>query len=229
MVSQAVWEQAEENRQPIDFVEAIQNEAEEFLSENGGLISNLFKVQSANKWLDESKTRPAPKTLFDEFWFEGEICILFADTNVGKSILAVQIADNISKNKKEAFLPPEIKAQPIIYFDFELSDKQFEARYSVKSGDYFANHYEFSDNFLRAEINPDNYLPERFETFEDYLNFSIQQSIAETGAKILIIDNLTYLRNGTEKAQDALPLMKHLKTLKSKFDLYSSFSTHAET
>jgi len=41
----------------------------------------------------------------------------------------------------------------------------------------------------------------------------------ETGAKILIIDNLTYLKNETEKAKDALPLMKHLKALKSKYRL----------
>src|SRR5690606_40367234 len=38
-------------------------------------------------------------------------------------------------------------------------------------------------------------------------------------AKILIIDNLTYLKNETEKAKDALPLMKHLKALKSKYGL----------
>jgi RecA-family ATPase len=34
MISQAVWKQMEENRQPIDFVEAIKNEAETFLNEN---------------------------------------------------------------------------------------------------------------------------------------------------------------------------------------------------
>ena len=35
----------------------------------------------------------------------------------------------------------------------------------------------------------------------------------------MIIDNLTYLKNETEKAKDALPLMKHLKALKSKYNL----------
>ena len=48
------------------------------------------------------------------------------------------------------------------------------------------------------------------------MNFSIEKSIIETGAKILIIDNLTYLKSATESAKDALPLMKHLKALKSK-------------
>lgn len=35
----------------------------------------------------------------------------------------------------------------------------------------------------------------------------------------MIIDNLTYLKNETEKAKDALPLMKHLKALKAKYNL----------
>ena len=40
-----------------------------------------------------------------------------------------------------------------------------------------------------------------------------------SGAKVLIIDNLTYLRNETEKAHSALPLMKQLKRLKTKHRL----------
>jgi RecA-family ATPase len=182
-------------------------------------FQNLFKIQTANLWIDEAKLRPAPKTLFGEFWYEGEVCILFADTNVGKSILAVQIADNIAKGEIFGLLCSETKAQKVIYFDFELSDKQFEGRYSEKANDYFTNHYSFSENFYRAEINPDNFLPDRYETFEEYLNDSIKYAVANTGAKVLVIDNLTYLRNETERAKDALPLMKHLKALKNKFDL----------
>jgi len=69
-----------------------------------------------------------------------------------------------------------------------------------------------------VEINPDATIPEN-QTFEDYLNHSLERSITETGAKVLIIDNLTYLKNETEKAKDALPLMKHLKALKNKYGL----------
>mgnify|MGYP000846718966 CR=1 FL=1 len=41
----------------------------------------------------------------------------------------------------------------------------------------------------------------------------------KTDAKIVVIDNTTYLKNETEKAKDALPLMKHLKTLKTRYNL----------
>ena len=61
-------------------------------------------------------------------------------------------------------------------------------------------------------------MPEN-QVYEDFLNYSLERSISETGAKVLIIDNLTYLKNETEKAKDALPLMKHLKALKNKYGL----------
>ena len=57
---------------------------------------------------------------------------------------------------------------------------------------------------------------------------SLVRCITETGARILIIDNLTYLKAENEKAKDALPLMKHLKALKSKYSL-SILATLAHT
>ena len=102
---------------------------------------NLFAVQTANMWMNEAKSRPVPKMLFGEFWFEGELCILFADTGKGKSILAVQIADSISRGERVNSFTLEAARQKVLYFDFELSAKQFEARYSQKFGndDYFSN------------------------------------------------------------------------------------------
>jgi len=152
--------------------------------------------------------------LFGELWYEYELCILFADTNLGKSILAVQIGDSISKGKAIEGMALEAHPQKVIYFDFELSEKQFENRYSK---DFF-EHYVFSDNFYRVEIDPDANIPE-FLDFESYLNNSLEQTIIETGTKVLIIDNLTYLKSETEKARNALPLMKHLKALKAKYGL----------
>jgi RecA-family ATPase len=179
-------------------------------SENFG----LFNVKNGNEWIEQAKGRPVPKMLFSEFWHENELCILFADTNLGKSILAVQIADSISKGEAIQGFKLEAEAQKVLYFDFELSDKQFENRYSDK----FENHYQWNESFLRVEIDPNAEFPEN-QTFEDYLNESLEKTIIQTGAKVLIIDNLTYLKNETEKAKDALPLMKHLKALKSKYRL----------
>ncbi|GAB3509073.1 AAA family ATPase [Emticicia fontis] len=194
----------------------IIDETNKLLEQNSSLSEKkgLFMIKSANSWIDQAKSRPIPKMLFSEFWYEGEICILFADTNLGKSILAVQIGDSISKGESIRAFRLEAPKQKVLYFDFELSDKQFEIRYSTN----YQLHYKFDNNFLRVEIDSDAVIPEK-QTFEEFLNSSLERSIIETNAKILIIDNLTYLKNETEKAKDALPLMKHLKSLKSKYNL----------
>jgi hypothetical protein len=179
-------------------VEEIITEAERLLEQGNEARESkgLFTVKDGNRWIEQAKTRPIPKMLFGEFWFE------------------VQIGDSISKGEQISGFKLETHKQPILYFDFELSDKQFENRYSIQ----FEQHYNWDKNFIRVEINPDATVPEN-QSFEDYLNYSLERSIIETGAKVLIIDNLTFLKNETEKAKDALPLMKHLKALKNKYGL----------
>ena len=176
--------------------------------------ADLLEVKTANKWIEQASKRPIPRMLFSEFWFEQELCILFADTNVGKTILAVQIADSISRGQSIPGFKLETKAQKVIYCDFELNDKQFQSRYSRN----YEYPYQFSDNFLRVEINPDADFPED-ASFEFALSNAIERVITDNGAKIVIIDNITYLRHENERAKDALPLMKHLKRLKSKYNL----------
>jgi archaellum biogenesis ATPase FlaH len=197
-------------------IEDIKSEAEQLLKlgNEANESKGLFTVKTASRWIEQAKTKAIPQMLFGEFWFEGELCILFADTNLGKSILAVQIGNSISKGEQIRGFKLETQKQPILYFDFELSEKQFENRYSIE----FEHHYNFDNNFLRVELNTDATIPDA-QNFEDFLNDSLEQSIKDSGAKVLIIDNLTYLKNETEKAKDALPLMKHLKALKNKYGL----------
>ena len=176
--------------------------------------NNFFTLMPANSWIERAKTKPIPQMLFGEFWFEGELCILFSDTNLGKSILGVQIGDSISKGIAISGFKLEANKQPILYYDFELSEKQFEERYSMQ----YTNHYNFDNNFIRVEINKDAEIPDNIP-IDDFLYQSLEQNIVETGSKILIIDNITYLKDDNEKAKDALPLMKYLKSIKSKYNL----------
>ena len=175
----------------------------------------LFTVKSANQVIDEAKNRPIPCKLFGQLWFEGEVEIMFADTNLGKSILAVQIADAISSGKRALEMEMNAKPQMVLYCDFELSDKQFENRYRGDDG----SHYTFSPDLMHVEINPDvvDY-PDGCD-FEDYVKLSLEQIVLDRGAKVIIIDNLTYLSRETEKAKDALPLMKWLKSFARKYGL----------
>jgi RecA-family ATPase len=182
--------------------------------------SSLFNSKSANQWMEESKTKPIPKMLFDEFWNEGELCVLFADTNQGKSILAVQIAESIASGLAIDQFSIGVKAQKVLYFDFELSDKQFEARYSqeLEGSDFYTNHYTFNPNFIRSEINSDC-TPDSSLSYDDWLLQSIEKEAINNRVKVVIIDNITYLNSNLEKSKDAGPFLKKLLRLKVKSEL----------
>ncbi len=181
--------------------------------------ANMFIIKPANQWIAEAKDKPIPRMLFGELWYEGEICILFADSNLGKSSLAVQIADSITKGKSINPFTLEAEAQKVLYFDFELSDRQFISRYSTVQWGSYTNIYKFDEKLSRVEINPDGCQANNFAEFEKILIASIEDAIVETDTKVLVIDNITYLKSDNEKAKDALPLMKALKTLKEKYNL----------
>ncbi|HIC32092.1 MAG TPA: LuxR family transcriptional regulator [Flavobacteriaceae bacterium] len=166
-------------------------------------------IKKTKSWIEEAMKRPIPNMLFSEFWYENELCILFADTNLGKSILAVQIADSLSRGKPIYGFKLEAQPKKVLYLDFELSDKQLENRYSID----YTKHYSFSDNFLRAELNSELTLPKECNTIEDYICDTLEQTVYNNNVEVLIIDNLTYLNNDNEKAKYALHLMKLLKKL----------------
>lgn len=174
----------------------------------------LFNVRSANQCIEDAKKQPIPKMLFDELWHEGELHILFAETGVGKSILGVQAGDSISKGIPIPGLGMEAEKQIVLYFDYELTDKQFENRYSNN----YEEHYSFDENFKRITINPDAEIPT--DKFDEFLFIQMEECIKEYDAKIIIVDNITWLRTeSTEKAKDALPLMKALSKLKRQYGL----------
>jgi hypothetical protein len=174
---------------------------------------NLFTIHTASHWLVLNQNTPVPPMLFGEFWHQGELCILFADTNAGKSVLAVQIGNAIAgRHCMEPFgWAPQSN---VVYIDFELSAKQFQARYTHNEVIY-----QFSDGFYRAEFNPAADMPLDFTDYDEYMNSVIEYAITATGATVVIIDNITCLRSGTEHASKALPLMRHLKALKTKHRL----------
>jgi RecA-family ATPase len=176
--------------------------------------NSFLNIRPMNDWINEAKNQKTPSKLFSNFWFESEMVILFASGGVGKTILAYQIATGITEGKKILIFEPEIIPQPVLYCDFELSAKQIEGRYSKD----WQDHYIFNDYLLRAVINTDSEIPDNVK-FEEFIIQQIEQAIIKKGAKILMIDNITILRDDQEKAKDALKLMKQLNQLKAKYQL----------
>lgn len=172
----------------------------------------FFTIKSANEWMAEAKMLPPQKKLIGTLFFENETSILFGETNSGKSIAAVQFADCISRGK--AFGPLENTAGPqvVVYFDFELTQRQFSIRYT----DETRCEYVWSNNFNRVEIDPDADYPEG--DYCQYICDEIEQVMLKAGAKVGIIDNITFLNDELEKSKGALPLMKQLKIIKRRHD-----------
>ncbi len=178
---------------------------------------DAFIIKRAADWMKPTrgKKQSAGGKLFDHFWYEGELCIMFADTNVGKSILAVQIGDSLSRGEAIPGFDTARPAQRVLYFDFELTAAQFERRYSSADDGI----YPFAPNFYRLVFNPESVGARRFATYADYLNNGIENVFVTTKAHVLIVDNITCLRSGTEAAASAISLMKNLQALKNKYGL----------
>ena len=175
---------------------------------------SILISKPVNEWLDIAKDLPIPKMLFSELWYEGEICVFFADTNAGKSILGVQIGNSIATGEPIPGFKLGAVKQPVVYFDFELNEKQFQYRYSA---DYEENYY-FAPELIRSVIDCEAPLMDGAD-FEAALKESITYEVLRHNAKVLIIDNLTYLNSENEKAKEASALMKYLKRLKTRLGL----------
>ena len=180
---------------------ALTAEIDSAFTPGGAAEIGMLTLKSANQTIEDASKRPDPEQLYLELWYEGEVCCLFADSNLGKSIFAVQMAEEIARTAK------------VLYLDCELSDKQFQLRYCNPETN---ERHIFPDNLVRAEVNP---YAIGAENYEDAIIRDIEAAAEKTGTKVIIIDNLTYLCNSSDKSVDAGIFMMKLMALKKKKDL----------
>lgn len=185
-----------------DYIGSIRNELAKVDQLAASVPDNIgmFTIKTANRTIREASLRANPDPLWLSLWYEGEVCCLFSDSNLGKSIYAVQIATSIAEKQK------------VLYFDFELSDKQFQLRYTSEQNEL----YRFPENLYRVEINRESL---DIANFEETVINNIERAAITTESKVLIIDNLTYLCLASEKGDAAGALMFRLTALKKKYNL----------
>lgn len=174
--------------------------------------------RTAAQRMMEAKNQEPIKSLLGGIWYTGELHILFGDNNTGKSIWATQIADCISKGKNVFnILPNETPASKVLFYDFELSDKQFEKRYMNGTG----QPYDFSDHLHIDNINfQELYEANPNMNTDDLIINKIETDILQLKPNVVIIDNMTYLKTETtQEAKVALELIRKLNQLKRKYDI----------
>ena len=177
------------------------NDKEGFVNKTISEELDLWGMK-ANEVMEKAAKLKDRLCLYKKLWNEGEICVLFAKSNHGKSILAVQIAEEIARSGKK-----------VNYLDYELEAKQFQQRYCNEKT---KENYKFSDNLFRAdlsvdlELNSEGRVKRFFEKIEELSQF---------GIKIFILDNITSLVDRIENGDVILEFMRNLKRLKEKYEL----------
>ncbi len=165
----------------------------------GGENIGMFTIKTVNRTLKDASLRPNPDPLYHELWYEGEVCCLFSDSNLGKSVYAVQIGEEVAVT------------QNVLYVDCELSEKQFQLRYTDSiTGEL----HRFPAGLYRAEINP---MSLDVKDYEEKILAHIQEAMIKLNCKVAIIDNLTYLCNSSDKGVDAGIFMMKLMNLKKQY------------
>ena len=162
------------------------------------------------------KERRPPQPLFDAFWREGELALLFSEPGDGKSVLAVQIADALARGEPithrtgaaDRHLQRK-KPQKVLYIDLVLSEKQFGER-------YFG--YKFAPGLYRDV--PAN--------GQDLFSM-VKEMVAAYGFKAVIIDDLSLVSRTADGTREALALMHGLRqlTLESSVSVLVLADTYA--
>ena len=151
----------------------------------------------------------APRQIFGNFLYEGELSILFGDAGVGKSILAYDIAFFVSGggHKWEGLESPNIST---LYLDLGMSTKQFVSRYKT------AEPY-IPDTFHRAMIDSTK-LSEK-EILPEVTRLIVGTQSTDYPPKFIIVDNITNGFGTMTAATKMRDLLSELKNLKEKFGL----------
>lgn len=186
----------------------------------------MLETHPVPEWLDLAEHFEPAGHLFGQFWRRGEVAILFGGTGTGKSALATQIGESLARGRGIApFDGPDVVAveqQRVLYVDFELQLNQFAMRYARTAADGVRTEpfYEFSPEMIRCELAWDGQVLERYHGFSDMFFTALFNAIDEQQAKIVIVDNITFLdRTSTSNANTALFIMRALQQLRRQSDV----------
>ena len=205
--------------------ERARKESEKFVP----MAATMLETRAANEWLTDKLIQRPPSKLFGDLWREGEVVVLFGETGVGKSVLAVQIAENIARGNKNS--PPglrrgadassagwsaaeaagQTKPQKVLLLDFELTKQQFTERYSAPSPIPGKLPVIQTFKFQRTAIGWDGYLPPAFKDVHEFMLHSISQEVERLGSRVVIIDNISYLAKNVSSHTSCLRIMKTLR------------------
>ena len=161
------------------------------------------RPRKANECSMSVKPLKPLENLFDEFWREGELALLFGPSGTGKSILAMQLAEAIARGRGIDGFAMSEKRRKVLYVDLKFSERQFGMRYTNEG-----KQYKLSENLYHDKPEPN----------EDLCTW-LRRMIRENGFRVVVIDDLSAVRQTYDGTRETLKLMRELKLLKDELDV----------
>lgn len=156
---------------------------------------SFINVQPLDKYVSDGLQMDEAKELVKYVLVEKETTILFGDTGLGKTTLAMQYGIDIAESGTH-----------VLYVNFELSQQQLAKKFPNK---------ELPSNFDIATID---YTLMHDVTDQGLILAEIEATALRQEAKVIIIDNLTNLCINSKEGSEAGTIMLKLLSLRMVHD-----------
>lgn len=182
-------------------------------------------IRRANDTWEDAKRFRRPEPLFDEFWCDGELALMFGPPSSGKSVFAVQLGDSLARGSGlPGFRRPRGRRR-VLYVDLQHTDEQFQMR--SRRGEYpMRTYWQFrprhmSDPVVNAK---DNHPRHRFafSLFRDRppagadLCDWLRACISAHKIQAVIVDDLSALKNTHDGVRESLQVMRGLREIRDQ-------------
>ena len=155
--------------------------------------------RKANQCISDAMRVNPVAPLFDEFWREGELALLFGAHATGKSVLAVQIADALARGTPLVGFRMSKARHKVLFVDLDCSDAQFHARYAP---------HKFPERLYRDRP------PSNVDLCE-----WLRATVKENGFRVVIIDSLLAIKRTHDGIRETLAAMRRLKQIRDELGI----------
>jgi hypothetical protein len=157
----------------------------------------------ANDFLVHPRRFRPSEPLFDEFWREGELALLFGPGSSGKSVLAVQLGDALARGGGlPGFAHPRGRRR-VLYVDLQHTDEQFQLRCAGENV-----RHRFPMNLFRDRRPVLSRLCEWLRSY-----------VLANRVQVVIIDDLSVFRNTCDGTRETVRLMRGLRELRDELGI----------
>ena len=171
--------------------ESLDNAVTKAADEVAKKPTSFIRVESFANFVKDGLLMEQPEELVKHILVENETTILFGDTGLGKSTMAMQMAIEMAD-----------KGKMVLYVNFELSQQQLAKKFPEK---------QIPDTLFIANID---YTLMHDVTDQSSILGEIEAMALEYGTTVIIIDNLTNLCVNSNEGGEAGNVMLRLISLR---------------